>query len=262
VDRLFKRSRDASSSGSAEPEVRNILGAGVLERLLASVFMVCDKAGAPTGTGFFVSKDLAVTAAHSFNAIRKNMKVHAIFGEPHATQTADFTVMAYDNTLDYVVLSVKNVSFGHAYLPLSDRALHQSDECVLAAVPIDLGPFLQDIASHLRVYTHRGTVTATHTRHFVYDCASYGGESGGAVVLSNGKVIGMHLETVNQCRERLGHAKDVDARLNDVELSVDSLLRGTASGAIALNGAVLVKVLCSALPSSSPFASSASSSSS
>jgi len=82
-----------------------MLGPGVLDRLLASVFMVCDKGGAPVGTGFFVSEDLAITAAHSFNAIRKSMKVHAIFGEPHSTPTADFTIMAYDKTLDYVVLS-------------------------------------------------------------------------------------------------------------------------------------------------------------
>ena len=37
----------------------------------------------------------------------------------------------------------------------------------------------------------------------VHSCAAFKGDSGGAIVISNGKVIGLHIAAVNEAKELL-----------------------------------------------------------
>ena len=55
-------------------------------------------------------------------------------------------------------------------------------------------------------------------------------------MLKDGRVIGIHQETVIQARERIqkGELLDDDARLESVEASIDELLRSLSSGSIGL----------------------------
>lgn len=66
---------------------------------------------------------------------------------------------------------------------------------------------------------------------------------GGAVIISNGEIIGMHVETVNQARERLGRSNTVSNRLDDVEQSVDSLIRGLSSGSIGVKAVLFSQLV-------------------
>ena len=55
-------------------------------------------------------------------------------------------------------------------------------------------------------------------------------------MLRNGRVIGIHQETVLQARERIqkGDILDDDSRLESVEASIDDLLKSFSSGSIGL----------------------------
>lgn len=55
-------------------------------------------------------------------------------------------------------------------------------------------------------------------------------------MLKDGRVIGIHQETMIQARERIqkGGLLNDDARLESVEASIDELLRSLSSGSIGL----------------------------
>lgn len=53
-------------------------------------------------------------------------------------------------------------------------------------------------------------------------------------MLYNGRVVGMHTESVNTMRERVERSKAVEERLSLLEDSVDSAIRSLSQGAIAL----------------------------
>ena len=74
----------------------------------------------------------------------------------------------------------------------------------------------------------------------MYECACASGDSGAALILSDGRLIGMHTEGVNHMRERIRQAETVEDRLSSVEQSLDTAIESVAQGAIAL--------LMSALP--------------
>ena len=54
------------------------------------------------------------------------------------------------------------------------------------------------------------------------------------VVARTGEVIGLHKELVNTARELLKHKATVGERLNRVEVSVKSLIKGSSFGSICV----------------------------
>jgi hypothetical protein len=74
----------------------------------------------------------------------------------------------------------------------------------------------------------------THQHNFLYDSLPFDGDSGGAIVIAQtGAVIGLHKELVNAAREIIEH-KQVGDRLNAMELSLQSLIRGNSVGCVAV----------------------------
>ena len=77
------------------------------------------------------------------------------------------------------------------------------------------------------------TVTRLSANHIVFQSASFSGDSGSALSLMGGNVIGLHVAGVNEAKEllRLAEAND---RFNAVEASIDSLIRTTGHGCVGL----------------------------
>ena len=69
---------------------------------------------------------------------------------------------------------------------------------------------------------------------FLYSSACWPGDSGSAVVLYDGSVVGMHSESVNRMRERIDMDKSTGDRLTLLEQSVDSAVQSLSQGAIAV----------------------------
>lgn len=68
--------------------------------------------------------------------------------------------------------------------------------------------------------------------HLVYMSNLFSGDSGGAVVFSrSGRVVALHLETVNQAREELEHGLYT---LVEVANSVNSVIKGFSQGLLGL----------------------------
>ena len=232
----------------------NILGPGVHDKLTASVFFLVDGENNPIGTGFLVDSGLAVTVAHNFKDekgrqfAQEGTEVDGHFGRPHLKQVVKLKVEFLDFVNDVCVLS--GGPFVNFLSPVLET-LKAGTKCILAAFQIGLHKDVAHLDTSLSLGVFKGAVSKAHARHFVYDCPSFSGDSGGALILSNGNVVGIHVETVNEARERLRlqdvdsdiesikelnrRVQDVQARVEDVAKSVNSLTDSLSSGAIGIS---------------------------
>ena len=70
--------------------------------------------------------------------------------------------------------------------------------------------------------------------HLLHDVTSVGGDAGCALVLYDGKVVGLHLAVANTLIDDLDRAKEIDAQMNDFADSIASFAAGTAQLGVAL----------------------------
>ena len=68
-------------------------------------------------------------------------------------------------------------------------------------------------------------MTSPHEHHLFYACPAFCGDSGAALLLKKGRLVGLHVEVVNALRERLDRKKVVD-KLTEVEESLDAVVSG------------------------------------
>ena len=80
----------------------------------------------------------------------------------------------------------------------------------------------------------RGCKLSKQKHHLLYDVSSMPGDSGCALVLYDGKVVGMHLAAANTLVDNLDRAKEIDAQMNEVAESIASFAAGTSQLGIAL----------------------------
>ena len=106
-----------------------------------------------------------------------------------------------------------------------------------------------------------GVYAVGHTgRHFAYTCSTWAGDSGGALIVLDGRVVGIHLETINQAKQlrerlhameglQLGGSQDEQSipelteRINEIEGSLSSVIECLASGGIAIACSAFLDVL-------------------
>ncbi|KAH9256951.1 hypothetical protein BASA81_004772 [Batrachochytrium salamandrivorans] len=110
----------------------------------------------------------------------------------------------------------------------TDKLFH---ECYLLTWDIALSQE-REIAPGFAV--HRALISRQTGHHISYDSSTFDGDCGGALILKHDfTVVGMHQGTVNRARE-LKRLQVTKGRLDDIEDSVESLIRGLNSGAVAL----------------------------
>ena len=110
-----------------------------------------------------------------------------------------------------------------------------------------------DLQAGVYAVGHRG-------RHFAYTCSTWAGDSGGALIVLDGRVVGIHLETINQAKQlrerlhameglQLGGSQDEQSipelaeRINDIEGSLSSVIECLASGEIAIACSAFLDIL-------------------
>jgi hypothetical protein len=69
--------------------------------------------------------------------------------------------------------------------------------------------FLDLMASQFMILSYR---YSSHFKHILYDSATFDGDCGSALVLHDGKVLGLHVEGINQLKERIARNKSVRGR--------------------------------------------------
>lgn len=151
------------------------------------------------------------------------------------------TVSARDTEMDYAILQS---STDHAYLPVYDDPPEQlvGADLVLAGYRIGIEEYAPMLSRRLG-FTKADTITiSNHNNHLFFRCTTFAGDSGAALILMDGCLVGIHQEAVNALRERLQHAKLVKDRLSEVELSIDAVVNGgIAQGCCALLSSVFAK---------------------
>lgn len=73
-------------------------------------------------------------------------------------------------------------------------------------------------------------ILSKHGNHLVYT-SSYAApdDSGGALLMEDGHIIGIHVEGINNLKERYRQKKDVEDRLSAVDAAIGSVSQGSVA---------------------------------
>jgi hypothetical protein len=144
-------------------------------------------------------------------------------------------IVARNSELDFAILKS---SIPRAFIPpwTGDPVeLRGSWNLVLASFRIGIDEYQPMFQKELG-FCPVNCITLSHSRrHLFYSCPTFAGDSGAALIIEDGCLVGIHLETINALREQIERKKLIKDRLSDVEDSLDNLLAaGLAQGCSAL----------------------------
>ena len=212
----------------------------VIARIENSVCVLVEN-GKNFGSGFAVSSKSVLTAAHHWEegddedaarfVVSVGDRVQCIHGKPSANRRYNLQVVKLDQHLDYCILEVIGDT-------LSEWLETDVSPNLKLTTPVFLASYQIGIQQHLDTYNMgvslgiaNGIVMRRSNRHMVHSCSAFKGDSGGAIVISNGKVIGLHLASVNEAKHLLD-MNEID--FGSVAESINQLCDAQASGSIAL----------------------------
>ncbi|OWZ09355.1 Crinkler (CRN) [Phytophthora megakarya] len=103
----------------------------------------------------------------------------------------------------------------------------------LASFPLGIDEYQEGFKNKLGFTKALGMTVSTFKRHLIYSCPTFAGDSGAAVIVKDGFLAGIHLETING--EQIERKKIIKDHLTDVEQSLDNIVTGgLAQGCCAL----------------------------
>jgi V8-like Glu-specific endopeptidase len=193
----------------------------------------------PCGVCFLISPSLAVTCKH--NIVNPEIGLETLVGATLYAKNESKTkyslnVSYIDDNHDYAFLSLKNNKTVDNHLTLLGDAPRAGVQFLVASYQIGIMEDLDEF--NLSVGISSASLIKVTTNHFLYQSTTYSGDSGGALTLIGGNVIGMHLSGVNEARERKRHNEG--DRQTRAEKSIDDLIAGTGQGCIGILARVLL----------------------
>ena len=184
------------------------------------------------GMGVFFSPTLAVTCDHN---LTEEHTVGSLVPLGLKNEKANIEVVARNPELDFAILKAsKPRSF---IAPWNGNPVHLKgrSDLVLASYRLGIDDYQEPYKGELGFAPAACIAISTHKRHIMYSCPTYAGDSGAALIVKDGFLVGIHLETINALREELERKKVIKDRLNDVEQSLDMIVRsGLAQGCSGL----------------------------
>ena len=168
---------------------------------------------------------------------------------PHCMSAAHgeqlrLTVRARFTDDDFAILTSARP---HAFIPPYDeppKILEEEVECedlVLTGYRIGTEEHAPHFSRRLGFTRASSIVFSSHRRHLFYQCPTYAGDSGAALLLKDGRLIGIHQATVNALKERLDQAKTINGCVTASEESIDQIISGSlAQGGCALLSHVFI----------------------
>ena len=213
----------------------------VIAKIENSVCVLIEE-GKAFGSGFAVSNSRVYTAAHhweeeddegaTYFAVAVGDKVECIHGKPSANKRYNLQVVKLDEHLDYCILAIIGDHTLTEWLETDvSPNLILTTPVFLAAYQIGIQKRLDEYEMGVNLGITSGTIVRRGNRHVVHSCAAFKGDSGGAIVISNGKVIGLHLAAVNEAKDLLD-VSSVD--FGSVADSINQLCDAQSSGSVAL----------------------------
>jgi Trypsin-like peptidase domain len=213
----------------------------VIARIENSVCILAED-GKIFGSGFAVSSKRVLTAAHHWEegddedgtrfAVAVGDQVQCIHGKPAANRRYNLQVVKLDQHLDYCILELIGDS------TFSEWTETDVSPNLKLTTPVFLASHQIGIQQHLDTYNMgvslgiaNGIIMRRSDRHMVHSCSAFKGDSGGAIVINNGKVIGLHIASVNEAKHLLD-VNEID--FGSVAESINQLCDAQSSGSIAL----------------------------
>jgi hypothetical protein len=185
------------------------------------------------GLGVCVSAQKAVTAAHNLVGLEVGNSVRVFF--PGSEEMLRLVVEVKDQELDYAVLATDGEF--NAHLPLYSDPSFTFVGKQLAMCAFQLG-VLEDLPdwshSGVAVLPATGVKLSRQQHHLVYSSDTWPGDSGRALVMYHGELVGLHLCGVNALKEKFEQKRSLQERVSAIEESLESAAQSVASGCIAL----------------------------
>jgi hypothetical protein len=217
-----------------------LISVKALKRAQRSVFMLSHASkGDPVGVAVFFERGRAVTAANNLRGSSSGY-VYGAFGrdaERAAPPEFRLRVVLRDEALDVAVLVCDSAYVHQHYLtpyrgPLNSLA---GETMVLAAFQLGLVravPHMFDAS--LGVMPASAVRISATKRHLAYSSSIFDGDCGGALLLYNGQLVGIHVVLVSALREVLQRKLVIEERLSSVDESLNALIRGMSDGCVAV----------------------------
>jgi hypothetical protein len=163
----------------------------------AATFAVLDDDNRPVCCGFFIAANVAMSVFHdSKPKVGAKLKGLSFLGmSEDERETHEFTVTETNKNLDFIILHRTKQRAKPCFFELMEKVKDLTGSpmyrigCGMSAaarVP-EVGS-----ASFALEKSHIHLVSSSN-RHFIYNDASGVGDSGGAVILVDGRFVGMHL---------------------------------------------------------------------
>lgn len=187
------------------------------------------------GVGVCVSERQAITGAHNLDGSDVGDSVKVFF--PASRQQLQLKVVVKNTELDYAVLSATGDMLFSTYPPLYGGPSSSLVGKQLAMCAFQLGvrdELSQWSSSSVGVMPATGVKLSRHEHHLLYTADTWPGDSGGALVVYSGELVGLHMCGVNALKEKFQQMRSLDERVTAVEESLESAARSVASGCIAL----------------------------
>ncbi|KAG9403961.1 hypothetical protein AC1031_005500 [Aphanomyces cochlioides] len=134
-------------------------------------------------------------------------------------------VVARNSALDFAILKALEPKSFLAPWNGSPDDLESCHDLVMASFRLGIHEDQTPFKGKLGFAPAACIAISHHKRHIMYSCPSYAGDSGAALILRGGALVGIHLETIHALREEIRRKKVVKDRLNDVEESLDMFVR-------------------------------------
>jgi hypothetical protein len=204
--------------------INHVVESNVQTSLENSVFLLYEN-GVPIGTCFFVSPKILLTANHNLEIGQS--EIECLIDGKQST----LKVLYRDLNYDFAVL-LSSIPHQH-HLTISKDSVLPGSKAVFVSYNVGINEDL-DASFNGSFSVTSAIIVKKSPHHVVYQGFGFAGDSGSALTLIDGKVIAIHLEGINQAKERLRGKNDFDNRLNAVEESVDGLTKNLAQGSIGL----------------------------
>ncbi|CAK4296009.1 unnamed protein product [Aphanomyces euteiches] len=175
------------------------------------------------GMGVFFSPTLAVTCDHNLASKHTIGSMVTLAMRNEVMDAVE--VVARNSTLDFAILKASEPKSFIAPWNGSPNSLESRYDLVLASFRIGIDEYQAPYKGKLGFAPAACIAISHHKRHIMYSCPTYAGDSGAALIVKDGFLIGIHLETINALREEIERKKVIKDRLNDVEESLDMIVR-------------------------------------
>lgn len=223
-----------------------VIAPDVMQRMKPSVFLIRqsnleDSAG--VGSGVFFANGLPVTADHilqQWGWREEGTPVYATCND----QSITLTVQKRVSEFDYALLRYDGE---HAFLPVhrGNATSLVSSKVALCGFQIGLDEELQELHGFddtLGVLDAAVVRVSNLQHHLVLSSGTWSVDSGAAVVLHNGDLLGIHLAGVNAIREELERREIIPEQpLTALEESLAAAAQSVSSGCIALHARVFAE---------------------